>query len=140
MYLRTKDGYIWKSISDDQGVTWSEPSQTNIVANNSSHNLYRLKDGRITLTYNPCEPTRRTPLVIRISKDDGLTWSKPLILDVINDTSRHNNPVHPSGADYAVTYPSVAEDKFGNIIVVWAKYRITDTEHQGDIRFARLSD
>jgi len=129
MYLRTNDGYIWKSISDDEGETWSEPKKTDIVANNSSHNLYRLRDGRITLTYNPCEPARRTPLVMRLSEDDAETWSKPLILDEIDDRDVGR---------YAVTYPSVTEDETGKIVVVWASYRRTKTEHWGDIKMARI--
>ena len=139
MYLRAKDGFIWEAVSLNWGEHWSPPKRTAIQANNSSHKLFKLQDGRLVLIYNPSEPERRTPLVTRLSVSDSIDWGEPLVIDEIHDSSRSQPPVHPSGTDFAVTYPSVVENARGNLVVVWAKYKISETEHYGDIMCAELS-
>lgn len=131
MFLRNGSGYIWQARSTDGGETWSEAEGTDISANRSSHCLYRLRDGRIALAYNPCEPHVRTPLVLRFSDDDAKTWSDPLVLDEI---------ALPEGTPGrgAVTYPSLAENADGDLVVVWARYWRTEDEHCGDICFAQV--
>jgi predicted neuraminidase len=145
MYLRTTDGYIWRATSEDDGETWSEALKTDIIANSSSHHLYRLSNGLIALAYNPCPPHHRTPLVLRLSGDDAKTWSKPVILDEVRvpESITLKDPLRRIQA----TYPSVTEDSMGRIVVVWA-YRITVISEDpfcerdvcwGDIKVARLS-
>ena len=131
MFLRNDSGTIWRARSTDGGETWSAAEPTEIAANLSSYCLYRLRDGRIALAYNPCEPHLRTPLVLRTSDDEAATWSEPLVLDEI---------ALPEGAAgrCAVTYPSLAQNGDGDVVAVWARYWVTDREHCGDICFAQV--
>ena len=131
MFLRNGSGYIWQSYSADAGETWSHAEQTDIVANRSSHCLYRLRDGRIVLAYNPCPPDVRTPLVMRFSSDEAESWSEPLVLDEIALSAGTQGRV-------AVTYPSLAENTDGDLVAVWARYWLTDRDHCGDICWARV--
>jgi hypothetical protein len=131
MFLRNTSGYIWRSHSVDGGETWSDAEQTDLTANESSYCLYHLHDGRIALAYNPCAPHVRTPLVLRFSDDCACTWSQPLVIDEI--ALAQDTP-----GRCAVTYPSLAENPDGELVVVWAHYWVTEKEHCGDICFAQI--
>ena len=130
MILRTRDGFIWRTYSSDQGRTWSEPVKSNLPAGATSSNLFRLNDGRIALTHNPCQPPFRTPLTIRISADDGQTWGNPLLL------AEALPP--PKGAEHQVTYPSVTQTSDRTLVVVWTEILITENEQYGNIWSARV--
>jgi Neuraminidase (sialidase) len=132
MYLRTRDGFLWRSFSRDRGQTWSQPEQTPMVAAAASHNVFRLRDGRLVLTHDASPPPRRTPLTLRVSSD-GETWGEPLVLAEV--------PVPGEGDDIwgrQVTYPSVAELTDAALLVVWAEIVLSDTAQYGDIRAARI--
>jgi predicted neuraminidase len=133
MVLRTADGFLWTVRSNDSGKTWSTPMKTSIAAATTSHNIFRLSDGRLLLTLNESAPNIRTPLVVHISSDDGLTWSAPLSLAAI--------PIPKAGDDVwarEVSYPSVAQLKDGTVVAVWTKLSFSNTEQYGDIEAARL--
>ena len=131
MYLRNSSGRIWRSGSVDGGETWSTAEPTDIAANESSYCLYRLRDGRIALAYNPCAPHLRSPLVLRTSDDEAGTWSEPLVLDEIALSEG-------TLGRCAVTYPSLAENADGDLVAVWARYWMTDVKHCGDICYAQV--
>ena len=133
MVLRTSDGFLWETRSTDKGETWSTPVRTEIHAATTSHNLFRLKDGRILLTLNESAPNVRTPLVLRVSRNDGATWSAPTTLAAVKIPQ-------PGDVVWAreVSYPSVAELKDGSVVVVWANLVISDSEQYGDIEAARV--
>ena len=42
-------------------------------------------------------------------------------------------PIHPSGSDCAVTYPSMINYGDDKIMVAWSKYEINESEHKGEI-------
>lgn len=131
MILRTGDGFLWQAFSKDKGQTWSDAEKTDIVAVRSSHNLFRLNDGRILLTHNPSK-TVRTPLTMRISAD-GKQWGKPTIIA--------NVPL-PGKDDRwrrEVSYPSVAQLNDNTVIVVWGELYLSDQQEYGDIHCARVS-
>lgn len=133
MVLRTSDGFLWTVRSNDSGKTWSTPVKTSIAAATTSHNIFRLNDDRLLLTLNESAPNIRTPLVTRISSDEGLTWSQPVSLAAV--------PIPKPGDDVwarEVSYPSVAQLKDGTVVVVWTKLSFSDTEQYGDIKAARL--
>lgn len=133
MVLRTSDGFLWETRSTDKGETWSEPVRTEIHAATTSHNIFRLRDGRILLTLNESAPNVRTPLVMRVSSDDGATWSDPVTLA----TTKIPQPGDEVWAR-EVSYPSVTELKDGSVVVVWANLVISDSEDYGDIEAARV--
>jgi len=139
MMMRSTDGFIWASRSENFGATWLMPYKTDVKASNASHVLYRMKDGRIALAYNSCKPHKRSPLILCLSEDEGVSWETPVLLDEIEWPNTDHRAVHPSGADHAVTYPSIGEDSIGNLIVVWSRYRISANGHWGDIHFAKIS-
>lgn len=130
MILRTHDGFIWRTYSDNKGISWTTPIRTDLPAAASSSNLFRLQDGRITLTHSPCGAEYRTPLTIRISGDDGQTWGTPLQL------AKAEPPPHAS--EHQVTYPSVTQLPDGTLVVVWTEIVISDSQQFGDIWSARV--
>ena len=90
---------IYRSVSSDDGCTWSAPEPTPLPNNNSSIQACRLASGRLAMIFNRFgfaqEPTSseesldwgearwprtRWPLSIAISDDDGLHW--PWIRDI----------------------------------------------------------
>jgi len=133
MFLRTSDGFIWKSTSRDKGETWTAAEKTTIVAAQASHNLLRLRDGRIVLTHDACKPPLRTPLTLRLSSDDAASWGEPLTLAEV--------AVPGKGEEIwgrQVTYPSVVELADGILVVVWSDIVLGNRVQYGDIRLARV--
>jgi predicted neuraminidase len=132
MVLRTGDGFLWQAFSKDKGETWSPAEKTQIVAVQSSHNLFRLKDGRILLTHNPSK-TVRTPLTMRISADGGKSWGDPTVIAEV--------PV-PDKDSVAwareVSYPSVTALNDDTLIVVWGELYLSNDEQYGDIHSTRV--
>jgi BNR repeat-like domain len=132
MVLRTVDGNLWTSRSNDRGESWSLAKKTGLTATPTSANLIRLRDGRLVLTHDE-NPHYRTPLTVRVSSDDGATWGEPRVLaeTFIPDKK---DPIWSA----QVTYPSAAELPDGSIVVVWANIIMADSEQYGDIRAARV--
>jgi len=83
MLLRTTAGAIYRSDSTDQGETWSPAYATPLPNNNSGIDLARMQSGTLALVYNPVGEDRgaRTPLVVRLSHDNGNTWGDEFVLE-----------------------------------------------------------
>lgn len=83
MLLRTTAADIYRSDSTDGGTTWSPAYPIGLPNNNSGIDIVLLNDGRLVLVFNPvgldCGP--RTPLILRMSADNGSTWGKPFVLE-----------------------------------------------------------
>ena len=133
MLLRTKDGHLWRTISEDRGETWSAPEKTDMVAAAASHNLFRLNDGRLLLTHDESPPPFRSPLTLRLSDGDGESWSDPV---VVAEVPRPKDGDAVWGRQ--VTYPSATQLPDGTVVIVWAHIVLSDDEQWGDIRSARL--
>jgi hypothetical protein len=93
----------WKS--GDDGVTWTELE--NPVADTGEGNppsLIRLHDGRLCVTYG----VRAKPfgMFARISRDDGETWSEPIVLR--ND-----------GGGRDIGYPRSVQRPDGRIVTIY---------------------
>jgi predicted neuraminidase len=69
-----RSGYLYRSMSNDNGRTWSKPLRTNFPDATSKFHGLRLRDGQYVLVSNP-NPRARDPLVISTS-DDGLVFRK----------------------------------------------------------------
>lgn len=82
MLLRSSNGYIYRSDSDDYGSTWSPVYRTDLPNPNSGIDLTQLPDGTLALAYNRDNENwgARAPLAIALSFDNGKTW--PRILDI----------------------------------------------------------
>lgn len=113
---------ILQTISEDGGRTWSMPEPTGVVdkVSNPSH-LLRLRNGDLLMSYG--DRNRPWPIKVRLSRDEGDTWSEPAV--VYEGTER---------ADMG--YPStvqVAEDRF---VTVWYETPEKD-RHHGFLQVAR---
>lgn len=83
MLIRSTEGFIYRSDSEDNGATWSVAYPIDLPNNNSGIDLVKMKNGHLILVYNPVTGNwaQRTPLVCSISKDNGFTWEDRIILD-----------------------------------------------------------
>jgi len=100
MFLRTTRDAIWRSESNDGGVTWTAPTPTNIAASNSPAFLLTLAGGHLALVWNPVSPTDGRPwprrikpryaekpdsvyreeLQFALSDDGGYSWTEPVVI------------------------------------------------------------
>ncbi len=92
MLLRSTEGQIYRSDSSDGGASWSPAYATALPNNNSGIDLTKLANGTLALVYNPVEGdwAARTPLVLRISRDNGETWKDEWILE--NEQGEYSYP------------------------------------------------
>ena len=102
-FMRSQEGFIYKSYSPDLGRTWTTPEPTELPNNNSGIELIRLRSGLLALIYNPTQPGERlpelgdkwpakmpvgfdrwgprTPLVVDFSPDEGRSWPWRITLE-----------------------------------------------------------
>ncbi len=92
------------SFSKDDGVTWTQASDTDIPNPGTSIEVVRLRDGNWIALYNDLERGRYS-LVAALSDDEGATWKWKRHLD--------GNPAKPVPDQYH--YPSVIQAKDGSI-------------------------
>ena len=119
MLMRSTEGVIYRSHSDDLGASWSEAQPTALPNNNSGIDAVRLTDGRIVLVYNPAAGNwaSRSPIVFAVSSDQGQTWGEPQWLDHVPCTQ--NEP------DAEFSYPAViARGKDLYITYTWKRRTI----------------
>ncbi len=129
MILRTKDGQLWRSISRDRGETWSAAEKTGLTGTSCASHLLAMRDGTLVLTYNPGPDPIRFPLLIRTSRDEGVTWSEPTLLA--------DRPGKESG--WSICYPTLAELADGSLVAVWAQKRDGSGGLFSDIHSARIA-
>lgn len=76
--------FIYRSVSNDHGESWTEPVRTSLPNNNSSISVIRLKNGHLAAAFNPVHfnndpektvwPAVRCPVAFAVSEDGGETW------------------------------------------------------------------
>jgi predicted neuraminidase len=128
MILRTKDGQLWRSISTDKGETWSAAEKTGLTGTSSASHLLCTRDGTLVLTYNPGPTPLRFPLLLRTSRDEGVTWSEPTLLA--------DRPAKVGG--WSTCYPTLTELPDGTLAAIWAQIKSSTGELYGDIHSARI--
>ncbi len=93
-YIRTDIGFQFESFSEDDGLTWSSPEPNLFFSSACSPML--VKDcGKYTVAvFNPIpehilrkesEPWGRTPYVISVSDDRGITFKKEMLFYIEDD-------------------------------------------------------
>jgi predicted neuraminidase len=108
MLTRSTEGAVYRSDSADGGRTWSPAYQTELPNNNSGIDVVKLDNGTLVLAYNPTRPEvgikgPRTPLVLRMSDDNGHTWHSEFMLD--HGEKQYSYPaIVAAGNDLHVTY------------------------------------
>jgi predicted neuraminidase len=83
MLLRSNKGKIYRSDSDDAGLSWSTAYPTSLPNNNSGIDLVKTSDGLLLVIYNPESKdwgTRRQ-LCLAFSSDNGKTWRNKKLLN-----------------------------------------------------------
>eukprot|EP00899_Mesostigma_viride_P020272 jgi/Mesvir1/28246/Mv04787-RA.1 len=115
--LRSKSGHLYESRSADGGFRWTSPQQTSIPNPDSKAHVARLLDGRLALAYNNSTVKgRRTPLVVALSDDGGLTWETLAVLE--------------SERNMDFSYPTLAQLPSGMLVV---GYTVADVIRPGVI-------
>ena len=107
-------GGIGRSVSKDNGYTWSEYASdlgAPLRGPSTRFALYRLESGNLLFVNNDSD-TSRTNLTAYLSTDGGATWSCSLLLDERS----------------SVSYPDVTQDKDGFIYVIYDKGRYEEKE------------
>jgi sialidase-1 len=104
--------------STDGGKTWSQPHPIGVWGLPS--HLLRLKDGRLLMSYGH----RRAPFgnQVRLSADEGATWSEPASLST-------------DGLGGDLGYPSTVELTDGSLLSVW--YEVLKGSPRAVLRQAR---
>ncbi|MCC6415574.1 MAG: exo-alpha-sialidase [Opitutaceae bacterium] len=135
LLVRNETGFLHESVSDDDGSTWSELQPTAITTVKCCPQLTTLTDGTVALLWNPpprydpAEPVTRDELALAFSRDDGRTWSQPVI--VAADYSR----VRALPEHIRASYPYLYEHRPGELWI---------TTMYGDVRIkldpAKLSN
>lgn len=109
-YIRTSIGFQFESFSEDNGITWSSPEPNINISSACSPML--VKDcGKYTVAvFNPVpehilrkesEPWGRTPYVIAVSDDRGLTFKKEKLFYLEDDLNNgYCYPAIYNGDDY----------------------------------------
>ena len=94
MLVRSTDGRIYRSDSDDYGKTWCTLYATDMPNNNSGIDLVKLADGTLVLAYNPVSGNwaSRASLNLAVSYDNGITWPKQIILENDPDNAEYSYP------------------------------------------------
>ena len=83
MYMRSTEGYIYSSVSDDEGKHWTEPQPTELYNNNSAFDVIRTPGGRLFMACNPVKGNwgASTPLALFMGREDGSHWEMFLRLE-----------------------------------------------------------
>jgi len=114
----TNDGETLQSESTDGGKSWSVPHPIGVWGLPS--HLLKLADGRLLFSYG----YRRPPFgnQVRLSSDQGKSWSEPLIIS-------------GDGAGGDLGYPSTVQIADGTFVTVW--YEKMSTSPLAQLRQAR---
>ncbi|TBL73901.1 sialidase family protein [Paenibacillus thalictri] len=105
MLLRSSEERIFRSDSVDGGRSWSEAYATSLPNNNSGIDLVKLDNGILVMAMNPVGTNwgPRTPLVLTVSGDNGLTWGHELVLE--DEPGEYSYPaIVAEGNQVFVTY------------------------------------
>ena len=78
--MRSQNGFIYRSDSEDGGKTFSPAYPTEMLNNNSGIDCVKTENGRVALLCNPVG-RGRTPLSLLISRDGGNSFDKCLDLE-----------------------------------------------------------
>ncbi len=124
-YGHVPDGFIVRTESHDGGLTWSPGANTKFPNPNSAVDLIKLRNGHLVMIYNDSFYGERMPLTMRVSTDNGTTWSHA------------RNIVNKPGDTAA--YPYIIETADGHIHGVYTSQERTVINHF-DLEEADITD
>ena len=110
-------GHLVQFWSDDGGVAWSQPLNTNVWSPGSPPNLIKLRDGRILLSHG----YRRDPMGIRavLSEDGGRTWDVDNAVVLRDDGGYVSELRSEGGAGSDVGYPHSTQLSDDSVLTVY---------------------
>jgi len=138
--LRTHKGCHYFSHSTDQGENWGEPVPApELPAPQAPARMVRTSEGRILLAYSHATPELieqfgvgshkpRNKLFLVESRDEGATWSEPVVIDSQDDT------------DIQIGYPSLVQTGDELLVLYHFEpgYVTVGTKGPGEMRLARF--
>jgi predicted neuraminidase len=146
--MRSRDvGRICRSYSTDGGLTWSSVYPTELPNNNSGIDITTLVSSPgdpgaddafapLALIYNPISEaglSKRTPLVIAISYNNGQTWRDRLVLQ--DQPGEFSYPaIIPTANGVALTYT------FNRSHIQFARYSLEDLQGKSGDVFDHIGD
>lgn len=108
MLLRSTEGYIYRSDSENYGTTWSKAYKTTLPNPNSAIDLAQLENGNLALLYNPDGKNwgDRSTLILAFSSDNGKTWYEEILIEDSKDKdAEYSYPAIVAwGNNVALTY------------------------------------
>ena len=117
-FIRSNRGCIYRSDSNDNGLTWCNAYVTEMPNNNSGLDCVYTENGHLILVCNPIGLNwgDRTPLSVFISDDNGVTFTK--LLDLVDKDQK---------GEYS--YPAVITDhRHIYITYTWQRKKICFAE------------
>jgi sialidase-1 len=77
MWFRTTLGHIYKAYSEDGGESWGKPVSMKVVSPCWPQSIKRIPDTLdLLMVWNSVIGSRRNPLTVAVSKDEGKTWKR----------------------------------------------------------------
>lgn len=96
MFCRSSKGVIWRSVSENDGLSWSIGEATKIPNPDAAVDLLDLGGGAMALAYNP-SATDRHCLDLAYSPDAGASWTCGLTM--IRGNGEYSYPSLTLGSD-----------------------------------------
>jgi predicted neuraminidase len=100
-FMRTQADFVYRTESFDYGRTWTPAVPTEFPNPWARVDLLKLDSGNLLLAYNP-SGSARTPLVLALSEDGGLTWPHTVTVEDEPAPARHSYPFLLQSSDGAV--------------------------------------
>ncbi|KAK3240557.1 hypothetical protein CYMTET_49610 [Cymbomonas tetramitiformis] len=123
-FFRDRRGeYIYRSTSEDDGLTWSPARRTRLPSNNSGLQAVLLASGWIALVFNNVaggSAGPRFPLSLALSQDAGVSW--PYVRDI--EIADGTDVLH-LGRRQEWSYPSIVQNRQGLLQISYTFRRDT---------------
>ena len=118
-YCGKGDPRVWKSETEDGGLSWDEPEPIELPNPNAAVAGLRLSDGGILLAFNNSADSRDDMSIAR-SDDNGTTW---LVLYSFEKVKKGEG-----GTRHKYSYPSLIQTSDGTIHLFYT-WRRTKIKH-----------
>lgn len=114
----TEPRRVWRSTSDDEGRTWTDPVPTALPNPDAPIDVTSAEGGRLLAVLNDQERGRER-LVLATTGDEGRTWRTVFVLE---DRERHAR----GKATHEYSYPWLMRDAAGryHVLYTWNRRRI----------------